>query len=175
MSKKWHTCEEDGAHLRISFLHLLINLKNNYLFKKLLSGLIKKVRILIFTMLHFPKKIKKNTWRYNYLTPVYQKSRYDLQFLRYWAWQSEIGNFESFFALLHPWKPEKSEFSKNEKKKKNAGYIIILHICTKNHNHMMYVSWDIVCNRHNFFGHFESLFALSPTPLWPRKLKFGKK
>ena len=26
--KKSHTCEEDGAHLRISFWHLLMNLKN---------------------------------------------------------------------------------------------------------------------------------------------------
>ena len=27
--KKSHTCEEGGAHLRISFWHLLMNLKNN--------------------------------------------------------------------------------------------------------------------------------------------------
>ena len=28
---KNHTCEEDGAHLKISFWHLLMNLKtNNY-------------------------------------------------------------------------------------------------------------------------------------------------
>ena len=35
-------------------------------------------------------------------------------------------------------KPKKSEFRKNEKKKKKkiAGDIIILHMCTKNHNHM---------------------------------------
>ena len=31
------TCEEGGAHLRISFWHLLTNLKNKYLFKKLLK------------------------------------------------------------------------------------------------------------------------------------------
>ena len=34
---------------------------------------IKNVRSLIFTMLFF-KKIKKNSWRYHYFTPVYQKS-----------------------------------------------------------------------------------------------------
>ena len=39
-----------------SVWHLLMNLKNNYLLKKLLSGLIKNVRILIFTMLYFSKK-----------------------------------------------------------------------------------------------------------------------
>ena len=34
-TKKLHTCEEGGAQLRISFWHLLMNLKNNLLFKKL--------------------------------------------------------------------------------------------------------------------------------------------
>ena len=33
--------------------------------------------------------------------------------------------------------------------KKFAGNIIILHMCTKNHSHMMYSSWDIECNRQN--------------------------
>ena len=27
-----------------------------------------------------------------------------------------------------------------------SGYITILPMCTKNHDHMMYSSWDIVCN-----------------------------
>ena len=51
--KKSHTCEEGGAQPRIPVWHLLINLKNNYLFKKLLSGPIKNVKIFIFTLLHF--------------------------------------------------------------------------------------------------------------------------
>ena len=33
-TKKWHTREEGGTNLRISFWHLLINLKNKYLLKK---------------------------------------------------------------------------------------------------------------------------------------------
>ena len=33
-SKKSHTCEEGVKHLRNSFWHLLMNLKNNYLLKK---------------------------------------------------------------------------------------------------------------------------------------------
>ena len=40
--KKLNTCEEGGANLRISFGHLLMNLKNNYLFKKLLKWANKK-------------------------------------------------------------------------------------------------------------------------------------
>ena len=34
--------------------------------------------------------------------------------------------------------------------KKITGDIIILHMCTKNHNHM-YGSWDMECDRQNFF------------------------
>ena len=40
--QKSHTCEEGGAHLRISFWHLLINLNSNYLLKKLLKWANKK-------------------------------------------------------------------------------------------------------------------------------------
>ena len=34
--KKSHIFEEGGAHLRIFFWHLLMNLKNKYLFKKIM-------------------------------------------------------------------------------------------------------------------------------------------
>ena len=64
-NKKKHTCKEGGAHLRISFWYLL-NLKNKWLLEKLLKWVNKKQIILIFTMLHFLKKIKKNTCRYYY-------------------------------------------------------------------------------------------------------------
>ena len=67
-------------------------------------------------MLHFFKKINKNTWRYYYFTLVYQKSRwYDLQFLRYRAWQTVIGLFGSFLPFYHHKKPKQSTFWKNEK------------------------------------------------------------
>ena len=53
------------------------------------------------TVLYFLKKLRKNICRYHYFTPVYQKSWwYDLQFLRYRVWQTEIGNYGSFFDLL---------------------------------------------------------------------------
>ena len=42
-----------------------------------------------------------------------------------------------FSALLTPYGPRKSKF---EKLKKTPGDIIILHMCNKNHNHMMYGS-----------------------------------
>ena len=56
--KKSHTCEEGGAHLIISFWNLLMNLKNKLL-KKLLKWANKNKIILIFTMLHFLKKIER--------------------------------------------------------------------------------------------------------------------
>ena len=40
--EKSHTCEEGGTQLRISFWHLLMNLKNKYLLKKLLQWANKK-------------------------------------------------------------------------------------------------------------------------------------
>ena len=54
-----HT-REGGAHLKISAWHLLMNLKNGYLLKKLLRGPIRNVRILIFTMLYFKKKKERH-------------------------------------------------------------------------------------------------------------------
>ena len=72
--KKSHTCEEGGAHLRICVWYLLMNLKNNYLLKKLLKWANKKCKNFNIYNVVFKKKIKKNTSRYHYFTPVYQKS-----------------------------------------------------------------------------------------------------
>ena len=56
--------------------------------------------------------------------------------------------------------------------KKTPGYIIILHICTINDYHMMYGSWDMERNRHNFLS-FWTVFALLPH--WqPKNSKFWK-
>ena len=89
--------------------------------------------ILIFTILYFFKKTKKNTWRYHYFTPVYQNSWYR-------ARQTEIGNFRSFFALSPPNNLKNQNF---EKIKEAAWDIIILHMCTINDNRMMYDSYDM--------------------------------
>ena len=98
--KKLHTCEEGGEQLRISFWHLSIGELEKQLFTKICwSGPIKNVRILIFPMLYFLKKIKKNISFYN-CVPKILIIWSDLQFLRYLAWQTEIGKFGSLFALL---------------------------------------------------------------------------
>ena len=52
-------------------------------------------------MLYFFWKIKIKTWRYHYFTPVYRNIWwYDLRFMRYRVWQTEINNHGSFFTLL---------------------------------------------------------------------------
>ena len=51
--EKSHTCEEGGAHLRISFWHLLMNLKNNYLLKNCTSRPAKKKIYNIYNVIYF--------------------------------------------------------------------------------------------------------------------------
>ena len=50
-------------------------------------------------------------------------------------------------TLLTAQKIKKKKFKKFWKMKKTPGDIIISHICTKNYDQIMYVSWDIVRNR----------------------------
>ena len=57
--KKSHTCEGE-TNLKISVCHLLMNLKNNFLFKKVLKWANKKC--MNFNIYNFVSK--KNTWRY---------------------------------------------------------------------------------------------------------------
>ena len=48
-------------------------------------------------------------------------------------------HFGPFFALLPP-PPNNPKNQNFEKMEKASGDVIILHLCTKNHNHMMYAS-----------------------------------
>ena len=62
-NKKSCRCEEGGAHFKISVWHLLMNLKNNYLLKKLKWINKKRENFNIYNVVFFKKQIKKNTWR----------------------------------------------------------------------------------------------------------------
>ena len=116
------------------------------------------------------KKRKKSTWRY-YFTTVYQKPWwYDLQFLRYWVWMTEIGNYELFFAIHCKRPPPKNQ--NFEKMRKLAGDII-LYMCTKNHNHTRHRSWDMEWDRQNILL-FWAIFCRFTSLLTP-KIKIGKK
>ena len=76
------------------------------------------------------------------------------------------------FAALHACGVFINDRPDFAKMKIASGDIIILHTCSKNHCCIMYTSWDMECNRHNFC-HFGPFFALFPQ-YWSRKLKFGQ-
>ena len=81
--------------------------------------------------------------------------------------------------LMNFEKSENQNFEKMKKKKKKkiTGDINILHMCTKNYNHMKYSSWDTELGR--FFLSFLAIFwpftPTSPTPLTTQKTKILKK
>ena len=100
----------------------------------------KNVRIKILTILYFFLKNKEKHLEilfYNYVPKILMIIY--LQFLRFRMWQIEIGNYGPLFALL-PILPKNQRSQNFEKMKKFAGDTIILHIGTKNHNHMRYSS-----------------------------------
>ena len=134
-----------------------MNLINSYLLKNWWSGS-KKCKNFNINVVFFLNR--KHTLRYDF-THVYLKSWwYDIQFLRIRLWQTKIGNYGSVFALLTPTPhPAKNPKYQNLEKIKN-GRDIILHMCTKNHNHMRYGFCDRV--RQTDFvllGHFLPFYS----------------
>ena len=114
-----------------------------------------------------PKKLnfeKKSTSRYYQFTHVYHKwQSHDVWFLRYGARQTE------FFVILDrflPYCPPNNPKNQNfEKMKKRPADTIILHMCTKNHDHMPHCSWDTTCAICNFFFFsFWAIFCPSSNP-----------
>ena len=77
-------------------------------------------------------------------------------------------HFGPFFALLPPYQPEKSKFWKNWKKRPRD--IIILHKSTKNHDHMLHCSLDMLCNKCNGYFSFWAIFCPF-TSLTAQKIK----
>ena len=77
----------------------------------------------------------QNAWRYYAFINVYQK-------WRSWCMLPDIRDdiFCPFFCPLILLTPQKSKIL--QKWEKTPGDIIILPMCTKNHNHMRYDSWD---------------------------------
>ena len=73
--------------------------------------------------------------------------------------QSETDRiFCHLWSFFTPYNPQNQNF---EKMKKVIAYVIILHMCTINHDHMIYASWDIRPDR--IFCHFGPFFALWPS------------
>ena len=86
----------------------------------------------------------------------------------------EVGTHlrSSFWCLLMNFENRKNQAL--EKMKTFAGDIIILHMCTKTHNHMWCSSWDTKWDI--IFCHFGPFFAfLTPSTLTTQKTKILKK
>ena len=130
-----------------------------------------------FTPLTTPKikilKKWKSTWRYHYFMQVYHKwQSYDVWFLECEMWGTE---FFAILGLFLPFYNTNNPKNQNfEKMKKTLGDIIILHKCTKNHNHMLYYSWDMAHNGCNFYFSFRAIFCPF-TSLTAWKIKIYKK
>ena len=95
--------------------------------------------------------------------------------MRYSSWDTEWDNlFLSFWAIFYPPPfpniPENQNF---QKMKKASGDIIILNLCNKKQNQMMYAYSDMECGRHNFLS-FQAIF-FSFSPLLTPKIKIWKK
>ena len=97
---------------------------------------------------------------------MYQKPQtYEVQFLRY-------GVRQTFFVILGyflPFNPPSSNNPENqnfEKMKKTSWDVIMLNLCNKKHDQMMYSYSDMECDRHNFC-HFVIFCSFTP-PLNPK-------
>ena len=106
------------------------------------------------------KKWKKHL-EISYFTLVYHNDNHMI----YGSWDMEYNrqNFLSFWAIFCPFNLLTTQKIFFEIMKKLLGDIIILHIRIINENLIMYDSWDMEYDRHNF-SHSGTFFALSPLP-----------
>ena len=84
--------------------------------------------------------------------------------MRHGSWDTgwHRQNFWSLWAIFCPFTPLTIKNLKNknfEKMKKVSRDVIILHECTKYHNHTMHASWDMERNRQNFFSLAATFFC----------------
>ena len=90
-------------------------------------------------------------------TCVPKPQLYKVRFLRYRVRQTEFFVILSHFLPFYPlttWKIEILKKWKNHPEETSPFYT-----CTKNHDHMMYPSWDMECDRQNSLpSHFLTLY-----------------
>ena len=68
----------------------------------------------------------------------------------YGAWKTQLFVILDYFLHFHP--PNNLKYQNFEKMKKPPGDIITLHMCTINDNPMMYGSWNMERDGHNFLS-----------------------
>ena len=79
-----------------------------------------------------------------------------------WDMKRDGQMFLSFWTVILPfYSPNNPKNENFEKMKQKSGDIIILQMCILNDNHMMYASWDMKRDGHNFLS-FWTCFAILP-------------
>ena len=119
--------------------------------------------------------MKKNCWRYHHFTHVYQKLRsHEVKFLRYEVRQNFLP-FWAIFCCFNPLLPLKTHKTKIFKKiSKSSRDVIILNLCNKKYDHMMYAYLDMECLQRHIFLSFQAIFCFF-VPLLTPKIKIWKK
>ena len=106
-------------------------------------------------------KNERNAWRYHHFITVYTKwQSYDVWFLRYQTWWTEL--FAILDHFLPFYSPNNTKNQNFEKMKKNPGDNIILHMCTKRTIIWCMVPeiWHITDNCFVILDHFLPFYPL---------------
>ena len=128
------------------------------------------------------QKNEKNTWRSSFYTTVPKIMIIGYTVPEIWCLTNVIiFHFGLFFALLPPPThsslppPPNSPKKKISKKLKTTpGDVIVLHKWTKNHDYMLYCSWDMAYDLCNCCFQFWAIFCPF-TPLTAQKMNISKK
>ena len=124
-------------------LHNYIGLRKKF-WKKRVTG-----RNDCFHWILIPASSNLNCWAQLYeLIPIYQYARTHLK-PRNCTWITIFTVKLCKVKFYNPYNPENQNF---EKMKKASGDVIILNLCNKKHDQMMYAYSDMECNRHNFLS-----------------------
>ena len=118
------------------------------------------------------KKNEKNAWRYYHFTQVYQKSWSYAMLYCSWGMTRDgllffiLSYFFCPFTLL----PLTVRKIKKKNVRKKPGHVIILHKCTKNHDRMLYCSWDMAHDGCNCYFLLWTIFCPFTPPNSPKKI-----
>ena len=108
------------------------------------------------------KKCMKILWFYTCLPQMVIIKEHDRQkFLSYWT-------------IFLPFYPPNNPQNQNFEKMKAMPGDVILQKCTKNHDHILYCSWDMACDGRIVIFYFGLFFDFLP-PLTVQKINIWKK
>ena len=115
----------------------------------------------------------KNPWRCHHFKQVYQKLwSYGIH---YWDTVHDRYNcYFLFWAIFFPFTPLTWPKNKDFEKMKKTSGDIILQNCIKNHDHMLYCSWDMACDGCNCYFSFWAILCPFTPPNSPKTQNFTK-